>query len=240
MGNNSESLLSTNMNRKTENTKNNFINEFYPLLMTNEGGYVNDEDDLGGETYKGIARNRVPGSSWEGWKTIDELKKEGQIKRNKQFSQLDESVRKFYDENYFNKSRADEFNDWGLAGQYTDAFVHTGKGNAVKTLRKAINNASKELKDHFEVDETSTAPLNDKEIEYINRYSRKIYNKFKEARKNYYNKLVANNPSQKKYISGWFNRINEIDKKYNPFLFFEYRFSPLSPFNEGIDNYFRE
>ncbi len=37
-----------------------------------EGGYVNDPDDPGGETYKGIARNR--NSKWSGWTHIDLLK----------------------------------------------------------------------------------------------------------------------------------------------------------------------
>lgn len=214
---NLESSLNTNTNEETENTKNNFFDDFYSLLMTNEGGYVNDENDPGGETYKGIARNMEPGSSWEGWETIDKLKKKGQIERNKQFPELDESVRKFYNENYFNKkSRADEFNDRGLAAQYTDAFVNTGEGNAVKTLREAISNTSKELKDSFKVDKTSKASLSDEEIEYINKYSFKIYDKFKEARRNYYNKLVKYKPAQKKFINGWLNRIDEVDEKFKP------------------------
>jgi hypothetical protein len=48
------------------------MSEFQPALqkvLAHEGGYVNDPDDPGGETYKGIARNMH--SKWGGWVYID-------------------------------------------------------------------------------------------------------------------------------------------------------------------------
>jgi len=33
------------------------FNLAFSKMLFHEGGYVNDPDDLGGETYKGIARN---------------------------------------------------------------------------------------------------------------------------------------------------------------------------------------
>lgn len=41
-------------------------------VMHNEGGYANNPNDRGRETYKGIARNFWP--SWGGWKYIDGVK----------------------------------------------------------------------------------------------------------------------------------------------------------------------
>lgn len=38
-------------------------------ILEEEGGYVNDPDDQGGETYCGIARKHHPG--WPGWQTVD-------------------------------------------------------------------------------------------------------------------------------------------------------------------------
>ena len=37
-----------------------------------EGGYVNDKDDRGGETYRGVSRRYHP--NWSGWKIVDEYK----------------------------------------------------------------------------------------------------------------------------------------------------------------------
>lgn len=41
--------------------------------MGNEGGYANNPDDAGGETYKGAARKMHP--KWAGWAIIDQAKK---------------------------------------------------------------------------------------------------------------------------------------------------------------------
>jgi len=41
-------------------------------VMGHEGGYANNPDDTGGETYKGVARNHHP--RWGGWKYIDGAK----------------------------------------------------------------------------------------------------------------------------------------------------------------------
>ena len=49
----------------------NFDIEFDKLIFT-EGGYVNDPDDAGGETYLGISRKHNP--KWDGWKKIDSFK----------------------------------------------------------------------------------------------------------------------------------------------------------------------
>ena len=44
----------------------------YQKTAAHEGGYVNDPDDAGAETYKGISRRFNP--SWIGWAKIDEMK----------------------------------------------------------------------------------------------------------------------------------------------------------------------
>jgi lysozyme family protein len=46
----------------------------YDLTNQIEGGYVNDPDDKGGETYRGIARKKHP--SWRGWYKVDDVKKQ--------------------------------------------------------------------------------------------------------------------------------------------------------------------
>ena len=46
----------------------------YSITLQHEGGYGNDPDDVGGETYKGISRVYNP--SWKGWGLIDDYKSE--------------------------------------------------------------------------------------------------------------------------------------------------------------------
>ena len=46
--------------------------EAYYKTMGHEGGYTDDPSDVGGETYKGIARTYNP--DWDGW-TVKKKKK---------------------------------------------------------------------------------------------------------------------------------------------------------------------
>lgn len=48
------------------------FNLAFSKMLSHEGGYINDPDDLGGETYKGIARNSH--GAWSGWTLIDQFK----------------------------------------------------------------------------------------------------------------------------------------------------------------------
>jgi len=41
--------------------------------LAHEGGYSNDPNDMGGETYKGISR--ASHSVWKGWAIVDKYKK---------------------------------------------------------------------------------------------------------------------------------------------------------------------
>lgn len=44
----------------------------YQVVLPNEGGWVKDPADSGGETYKGISRKNFP--HWSGWSEIDRVK----------------------------------------------------------------------------------------------------------------------------------------------------------------------
>lgn len=48
------------------------FDEAYKRTNGFEGGYVNDKSDLGGETYKGVARKIH--KNWAGWAIVDSYK----------------------------------------------------------------------------------------------------------------------------------------------------------------------
>ena len=73
----------------------NFKNAF-DLMISHEGGYVNDPDDPGGETYKGVARKIF--SKWEGWSRIDMLKRQSGFPANlDRDPELQEAIEDFYE-----------------------------------------------------------------------------------------------------------------------------------------------
>jgi lysozyme family protein len=95
------------------------------MVLRHEGGYVHDLVDLGGETYKGIARNIHP--HWTGWVDIDDFKRlpgfPGNIVSGKE---LDLKVEEFYRNNFWNPIRGDQIGNQQMAESLFDFCVNAG------------------------------------------------------------------------------------------------------------------
>lgn len=147
-----------------------------------EGGYSNDPDDNGGETYRGISRVHNP--NWDGWAEIDAIedKEEGDI-----FPQLEDNVRAYYKKHYWDKIRLNEIADQRTAGFLFDFYVHSG-ANAVKQAQHVAGTTVDGIMGHL----TRTA-INKKQG---------MFDLLKVKRIAYLRSL--NKP---KYINGWLNRV---------------------------------
>ena len=114
----------------------NYKSAILKVLLT-EGGYANDPDDSGGETYKGIARNFWP--RWSGWVIIDIAKKqhgyELALNRN---MQLNDDVIAFYKVNFWDKVGGDFIKDQSIANNLVDAAVNEGIKGAVKRAQGIV------------------------------------------------------------------------------------------------------
>jgi lysozyme family protein len=102
------------------------------VVLANEGGYVNDPDDPGGETYMGISARYHP--EWEGW----ELVREGK------FAQVEPMVEQFYFDRYWVPSGCEAIATSlnfceDLVVAVFDTAVQHGVKRAVKHLQKAVN-----------------------------------------------------------------------------------------------------
>ena len=110
----------------------NFDKEFDKLILA-EGGYVNDSDDAGGETYLGISRKNNP--DWIGWKTIDNIKNKYGVKnlteKLKQNNTLTDSVKSLYKERYWDVLELDDIPSQKIAHQLFDTAVNTGVKRAI-------------------------------------------------------------------------------------------------------------
>lgn len=109
-----------------------------------EGGYSNDSDDAGGETYRGIARNYHP--NWEGWKIIDNVKKDPFLRANlnsalEAIIELQYLVESFYKIEFWNKMALDQISNIfePIALELFDTAVNMGISVAVKFLQRALN-----------------------------------------------------------------------------------------------------
>lgn len=116
----------------------NFNEEFKKLIFV-EGGYVNDPDDAGGETYLGISRKNNP--NWVGWEVIDKEKKKG-IKnitsRLKQDEALTNSAKLLYKMKYWDVLELDDIPSQEIAHQLFDTCVNCGKTTAIRIAQHVL------------------------------------------------------------------------------------------------------
>jgi lysozyme family protein len=81
-----------------------------------EGSYSNHKNDSGGETWKGIARNKWP--KWRGWKIVDSFKKLAGFPNNlKSSDELQIAVLEFYKENFWNTLKLGEIKSQKIANE---------------------------------------------------------------------------------------------------------------------------
>lgn len=181
----------------------------YEFTKKFEGGYVNDPTDRGGETFRGISRKSWP--CWDGWEMVDDIKEkfgnnpaaiDGFFFHN---FEMDCLVEDFYFENFWTPVA-----DFGLPNLLTaklfDTSVNLGKKGGVKVLQKTLNQL--DPTSQLDVDgkygpKTSQAAFQsiqskDREDEALTIFSYQ--------QSEYYKDIVANNPSQKKYLNGWLRR----------------------------------
>ena len=106
-------------------------------VLQTEGGYANDKDDNGGETYKGIARKFWP--NWLGWRFVDAQRDEkGFPKILYSISGLQDMVVAFYKINFWDKVGGDFIDDQDIADMLVDSAVNEGIKPAVKRAQSIV------------------------------------------------------------------------------------------------------
>ena len=121
------------------------FNIAFKRTIFKEGGYVNDKDDAGGETYMGISRIVYP--DLDMWKIIDRVKKycvdtpdiNKELKSN---DELTEYIKKFYETNYWRPFNLYNQQNQRLANQIFDTAVNMGIAKTKKLIQRVKNEMS--------------------------------------------------------------------------------------------------
>lgn len=164
----------------------------FARTMEYEGGYSNDPTDRGGETYRGISRKNFP--RWEGWITIDNLKFVKLSFDNNE--QLQNDVETFYQREFWNRIRGDELGD-PLAREMFDCAVNHGVSRAVKFLQRSIGI---EADGGFGPKTLEAVKKADEDVMVVD---------IKQRRREFYQQIVSNDPSQARFLKGWMRRADE-------------------------------
>lgn len=155
-------------------------------VIENEGRYVKDPDDPGGETYCGISRKNW--SKWGGWITIDIAKTKSGFPNN---FNLDNEVAEFYRVNFWDKIQGDKIESQEVAESIYDFAVNSGISVSVGLAQMVVG-------------AKADGVIGAKSIEAINQFDIKHFlAAFTVAKIARYAGLVKKNPVLKKYFYGW-------------------------------------
>ena len=117
----------------------NFDEEFNRIIFV-EGGYVNDKDDAGGETYLGISRKANP--YWKGWEMVDAIKQQNPKsvwnRKMKEHTGITRLAKELYKHKYWDIFKLDEIKSQKVARQIFDTAVNCGATTATKIAQQVI------------------------------------------------------------------------------------------------------
>ena len=118
----------------------------FKLVVEAEGGYVNDKDDKGGETFMGITRRNHPNLKM--WDIVDKYidmynSIYGINKYLKNRDDVMEEIRGVYKKQYWDKLMLDDVNYQRVANTLFDDCVNRGVSATLKLIRIVYGLASK-------------------------------------------------------------------------------------------------
>lgn len=159
-----------------------------------EGGYSNDPQDPGGETYRGISRKYYP--DWPGWSALDQIPNK---KYNQIFPSLETEVKEFYYLEKWFKNNLDKIVDKDIAAACLDTVIQHGQGASL--IQKSLQRSGRPVSVDGKIGADTVSSLNQVSPKT---FLAALY----DVREGYYKGLVAADPSLLKFLPGWLKRIS--------------------------------
>lgn len=188
-----------------------YFNDAFVLISNDEGGYANNSDDHGGETYAGISRKFNP--SWDGWITIDAMKniygvKDDLFEKSLTTAGIKSKVMDFYKKSYWDLLHCADIESKEISLKLFDMAVNLGIPRAVNILQTALNSMSHPLGYEIAID----GIIGSITVKLINEVCIKewelLLNLITIQQGNLYIMLAKNNKNQREFLRGWINRLD--------------------------------
>lgn len=160
-----------------------------PFILQWEGGYVNNPNDPGGATNKGVTQK-----VYDAWR-----RKQGLPTRSVKEIQ-DSEVQAIYDTGYWLPPRCNVLMDHLNLVQF-DTAVNMGPGRAVRFLQAAVGTA---VDGDFGPNTLKAVDGSDLGATLV---------KYCDEREAYYRRLAQRNPRLNVFLKGWLNRLNALRQK---------------------------
>lgn len=157
-----------------------------PFIRKWEGGFANHPADPGGATKWGVTLDTFR-SFYGSYKTVSDLKNMTEYQWDYIF------IRGFWD-----KALATQIVSQSVANMIVDWGWHSGMKTSIKAAQKILGCTQDGI----------MGPIT---MGFINRTNaRDLFNKLYDARKKYYENIVAKKPQMKVFLKGWMNRLNDL------------------------------
>jgi lysozyme family protein len=163
------------------------FNVFLRKVLRLEGGYVNHKNDRGGCTNKGVTLNTFRSYYGSGLDCND-LK-----------AITEDQAGEIYKKGYWDPCWGDKIQCSKVAQIIVDWAVNSGVKTAIKNVQKIVGT-------------TADGVMGPMTLRAINENCQKdLFDAIKDARKAYYERLVEKDESQRVFLKGWLNRLDEYE-----------------------------
>ena len=166
------------------------VTKLIPHILKFEGGFVNDPDDLGGATNKGVTFKAYKNYRMHMGLPIPSI---GDLRRlnDYEFTDILKSM-------YWDPCKADFIDSQSVANAIVDWAWNSGTVTAVKEVQRILGVADDGIVGSITLSAVnSRSPLS-------------LFGAIQAARKFYIEHICIARPKNKKFYNGWMNRINSL------------------------------
>lgn len=155
------------------------------VVLKNEGRYINDPDDAGGETNFGISKRSYPDLDIKNL-TLQEASA-------------------IYRKDYWDAYQYSRINTQTIATKIFDMAVNMGPSQAHKLAQRSVWAWSQQPSELLD-----DGIMGNNTLGAINHIGGFLIATLRSEQANYYRRLVIEQPTKQKYLQGWLNRAYEI------------------------------
>src|ERR1041385_8362050 len=165
------------------------------MVIKNEGGLVDNKNDPGGITNKGISLRLIKSRN-----LLYDFNNDGEV-NNLEIKDITlDQAKKVYFNEFWKNNNYFKITNQQVCNYLFDTAVNIGPANANKLIQRAVRswNIYSFIKDD--------GILGDISISEINKSYTNVLPPLRSERSNYYRILVLNNPSLEVFLNGWIKR----------------------------------
>jgi len=166
-----------------------YFEKAFAETIGNEGGYVNDPADPGGETQWGISKRAYPDMNIVSLTIRD--------------------AKAIYFHDYWDKLNLENLNSYLIAAEIFDTAINTGRRTAIRIAQRALNYLGEDLTEDGLIGPVTLAALN----KWTAKDERALFVCLNGFQFMHYYSITQKRAKSKRFARGWTKRIQQYKEK---------------------------